>query len=325
MASISPLLTIAIPTYNRAKFLERCLNSIVDQIKGQESLIELIVSDNCSTDNTHEVIERIILKGIPIQYIKNVENKGADFNIAQCYIMAQGKYVVAFGDDDIIVKGGLQKILEILSSGDYGVVHLKNSVIGKTVYEYDKTSSINYTIYDNSSKFLKKVNYYVSFISGNVVNRKYFDEKILTPYYGTYLIQVPYILESILSAKQNIYVDDILLLAEPDNSGGYNLFEVFGPNFINILEDVEVRFKRNEIKDIIVKELILTFFPVWIIRIKTENFKFERINPITLLKPSYKSYFYFWLVCYPISCLPHKLAIVYRHFVTLFVRLRLKI
>ena len=50
------ILTIAIPTYNRAIFLERSLKSIISQACPN---IEIIVSDNASTDNTAKIVENI--------------------------------------------------------------------------------------------------------------------------------------------------------------------------------------------------------------------------------------------------------------------------
>ena len=45
-------LTIAIPTYNRAAILKKCLSSIFSQINGLEKHINILVSDNNSDDNT---------------------------------------------------------------------------------------------------------------------------------------------------------------------------------------------------------------------------------------------------------------------------------
>ena len=51
------LLTIAIPTYNRAALLDKQLAWLATAIKGWESECEIIISDNCSTDNTPGVVK----------------------------------------------------------------------------------------------------------------------------------------------------------------------------------------------------------------------------------------------------------------------------
>ena len=52
-----PLLSICIPTYNRSKSLRICLLSILSQTKGYEEDVEVVVSDNCSDDDTMQVVE----------------------------------------------------------------------------------------------------------------------------------------------------------------------------------------------------------------------------------------------------------------------------
>jgi glycosyltransferase involved in cell wall biosynthesis len=58
-----PLLSICIPTFNRAYILEKTLHSIVSQKIFQDTNeIEVIVSDNCSSDNTFEIVNKYIKK-----------------------------------------------------------------------------------------------------------------------------------------------------------------------------------------------------------------------------------------------------------------------
>jgi glycosyltransferase involved in cell wall biosynthesis len=98
------LLTIAIPTYNRAKLLDTQLSWLALAVKGFEDEIEIFVSDNCSTDNTQEVIKKwkAQLSNITFNSCKNVENIGVLKNIMNCLKSASTKYVWAIGDDDPI-------------------------------------------------------------------------------------------------------------------------------------------------------------------------------------------------------------------------------
>ena len=64
------LLTIAIPTNNRAKYLDKSLTHFTKQLSISNKNIDLIVSDNCSSDNTEEVVNKYIQLGYNIQYIK---------------------------------------------------------------------------------------------------------------------------------------------------------------------------------------------------------------------------------------------------------------
>jgi glycosyltransferase involved in cell wall biosynthesis len=98
------LLTIAIPTYNRAKLLDTQLAWLSHAVKGFEDDIEIFVSDNCSTDNTQDVIKKwkTNLSNITFNSRKNAENIGVMKNIHQCLISATTKYVWTIGDDDPI-------------------------------------------------------------------------------------------------------------------------------------------------------------------------------------------------------------------------------
>src|SRR5271157_5044906 len=104
------LLSIAIPTHNRAPYLKLCLFQICKQLNHTVQPIELIVSDNNSTDDTDVVIKEYIASGIPITHLRNSQNIGAERNVIQCYKMAKGKYVWIFGDDDVLLDGALDKI-----------------------------------------------------------------------------------------------------------------------------------------------------------------------------------------------------------------------
>ncbi|HZB14919.1 MAG TPA: glycosyltransferase family 2 protein [Chryseolinea sp.] len=98
------LLTVAIPTYNRAELLNTQLSWLAHAVKGFEDEIEIFVSDNCSTDNTQEVIKKwkAELNNVTFNSCKNAENIGVMKNIHQCLISASTKYVWTIGDDDPI-------------------------------------------------------------------------------------------------------------------------------------------------------------------------------------------------------------------------------
>ena len=104
-----PLLTIAIPTYNRSGFLAQLLEILAPQLAG-ESRVELIISDNASPDDTPEVVASFREKGLALIYRRNETNIGPDANFLQCFEQARGEYLWLFGDDDIILPGGIRNI-----------------------------------------------------------------------------------------------------------------------------------------------------------------------------------------------------------------------
>ena len=81
MSQRTPLLTIAIPTYSRAEKLARLLDSIVMESESVSWPIEIVVSDNASTDDTPRVAN-VYLSKESIKYSRNPTNLGFDRNLA---------------------------------------------------------------------------------------------------------------------------------------------------------------------------------------------------------------------------------------------------
>jgi abequosyltransferase len=121
----SPLLSIAIPTYKRSDYLRDNLKQLALVGKNHWNEVELIVSDNCSPDATESVVREAQRNGLPVTYIRNEENIGSDANIAQCFNVSKGKYVLILGDDDFFMDGALTTLIDLLKSNEVGVACFK--------------------------------------------------------------------------------------------------------------------------------------------------------------------------------------------------------
>ncbi len=94
----TPLVTIAIPTYNRATgFLPQAIECALAQTYPN---LEIIISDNHSTDNTESIVRSYHDKRI--RYIKQPQNIGANNNFNYCFSAAKGEFVSLLLDDDLI-------------------------------------------------------------------------------------------------------------------------------------------------------------------------------------------------------------------------------
>jgi glycosyltransferase involved in cell wall biosynthesis len=113
-------LTIACPTYNRAPLVDRQLAWLARAIDGHEPRCEILVSDNCSSDETPEVIDRwrrlFADRGAVFRTNRNSRNVGAIRNIAYCITAAGGRHVWTIGDDDVIEDTALPYVLEQLDA-----------------------------------------------------------------------------------------------------------------------------------------------------------------------------------------------------------------
>ena len=128
---MSKLLTISIPTYNRAQALDRQLLWLASEILGYEEDCEIIISDNCSTDNTDKILEkwRLVLgTRISFTYHSNEEKISEMANIVSCLRKATGKFVWSLGDDDSVQNGTVGYLLsKIKEHSDLSVILLNGS------------------------------------------------------------------------------------------------------------------------------------------------------------------------------------------------------
>ncbi|QDS95972.1 putative glycosyl transferase [Roseimaritima multifibrata] len=118
MPASTPCLSICLPTYSRADLLERCLTALLPQLDPYANKIECIVSDNASPDHTPEIIAKFA-KHPCLRSFRNETNLGILGNITTVVTQyATGKYAFLIGDDDIVLPGAIERIMNILQRPD---------------------------------------------------------------------------------------------------------------------------------------------------------------------------------------------------------------
>jgi glycosyltransferase involved in cell wall biosynthesis len=115
----SPLVTIAIPTYNRVdSYLPQALKSALNQTYPN---LQIIVSDNCSTDGTQAFVSGIA--DPRLRYFRHPSNIGSAANFNFCVGQAKGKYLLMLHDDDLIDNDFVESCIEAANgSSDAGIV-----------------------------------------------------------------------------------------------------------------------------------------------------------------------------------------------------------
>lgn len=126
MNSGDPFVTIAISTFNRAdSFLETAVRSAMAQ---DYPHLEIIVSDNCSTDATGELIAS--LRDDRIVYIRHPKNIGANNNFNFCLERARGDYFLLLHDDDVIDSDFVKACMQAIDQGsEPGLIRTGTRVI----------------------------------------------------------------------------------------------------------------------------------------------------------------------------------------------------
>ena len=144
-----PLLTIAIPTYNRGRCLDQQLGWVTRSIADRWAQVELIVSDNGSSDNTPEVCERWKQQTHgQLRIFRYPHNLGLTLNALHCIQQARGRYLWLISDDDEILDDTFEWILQTLlraNSNDLSFIHLngmmkdkKGEIAIESIYSFRK-------------------------------------------------------------------------------------------------------------------------------------------------------------------------------------------
>lgn len=127
MTNNKPLVSICIPTYNGAEFIEEALNSALEQTYKN---IEIVVSDDSSNDNTLSIIrERLDKAEVPFA-IYNHDPKGIGANWNYCVEKANGTFVKFLFQDDLLRADCIEKMVELAMMDDkVGLVYCKRTIL----------------------------------------------------------------------------------------------------------------------------------------------------------------------------------------------------
>lgn len=125
-ASDAPiLLSICIPTYNRSRSLDELLDSLWRQSTGIAEGIEIVISDNASTDGTPNVIDSYVGRFPNLVVNRWGENTGTRYNVCNVPRFASGKYVWFLFDDDVLEEGAVPEVFDFIErKGELALVSL---------------------------------------------------------------------------------------------------------------------------------------------------------------------------------------------------------
>jgi len=98
-----PLVTIALPTYNRAQYLDRFFTHHIQAFEARGIDFEILVSDNRSTDDTPAMVARWAATDSRIRSVRQIENIGAYGNFLYTWRQSRGEFAIWVGDDDLLV------------------------------------------------------------------------------------------------------------------------------------------------------------------------------------------------------------------------------
>lgn len=183
-----PLLSICIPTYNRAPYLKELLDSIVCQFNDPEiyNHVEIIISDNASEDNTAEMVAEYQKKYKNIRYSRNKENIGAIRNILTVSGLSTGEYLWVFSDDDLHTGESLKTVIEFIKKNTADLIFCNLTGFSeKGAARTPNLLKMNEDIVINNrkelfnflnTKFYTSIDYYTTLCSNWVLKKEIFDK-----------------------------------------------------------------------------------------------------------------------------------------------------
>lgn len=107
----NPLVSVIIPTYNRANSLERAIKSVINQTYKN---LEIIVVDDNSTDNTEEIVKSF--SDDRIKYVRHFQNKGSSSARNTGIKNSQGEFIAFLDSDDEYLPEKIEKSIQVFNS-----------------------------------------------------------------------------------------------------------------------------------------------------------------------------------------------------------------
>ena len=169
----SPILSICIPTFNRNLHLDNCLNSIKIASEHYSIDFEVCVSDNYSSENPIEIIEKY-KNFFKINFNQNKSNEGLGANILKSVDLASGEFVWIIGNDDLLLPKTFKKLelflnkkeidFFLINSFHLNVDHILQSPHPFNTYNLpNKMNTFSSYKKDKRCKFFELINPLISF------------------------------------------------------------------------------------------------------------------------------------------------------------------
>ena len=195
------LISVIIPCYNIDKYIEKCIESIVKQTYKN---IEIIAVDDCSTDNTIEVLKKLEEKYSNLQVYQNDKNMGAAYARNFAIKKAKGEYIGFVDSDDYITEDYYEKLIETAEKENADIVTTDIEII----YEDNTQSPILSKACNGEVNKFNLVNNGLAASPCNKIFKKELIEKY--PFLeGEINEDVASILPALVKAKKVVYIDGI--------------------------------------------------------------------------------------------------------------------
>lgn len=304
------LLSICIPTYNRSECLRECLDSVLITIGGHERDIEIVISDNASTDNTGDIIRAFQEMHPWIRYHRNEQNIGAERNFRHVATLAQGENVWIFGDDDKMESNAIPSVLDSVRAG-YDLTICNYSSWDKQFALQLKQSAFpegQDQAFDDPNKLMERFGLHLGYISSVVIKKALF-LKLPAEEYEAYIeYGFPFLLavyNGVVMKRCKVnFIADPIFCNRGGNSGDYDWYKYFVTGSSLIFDELlhkgytktAVQAARHQVlKDFVIPSIVG-------LKLRENGDKNKSVSK--LLLKHYKKNWLFWVRCVPVIIAP---------------------
>jgi len=143
----APMVSVRIPSYNHAKYIHACIESVLNQTFTD---FEVVIVDDCSTDNSVEVIRSFQDPRIKLDILPR--NSGMNVAVERCMQLSSGKYVANLSSDDFWEPTKLEQQVAFLERHpEYDAVFAQVKVVGEDGEALKANQFVNPFDYENKS------------------------------------------------------------------------------------------------------------------------------------------------------------------------------
>lgn len=269
---INDVLSICIPTYNRAQLLRGCLENIIPQAREHE--IPIYISDNASEDDTAGIVSAARRKYRHVYYSKNPSNLGADHNIAIVLKRSRSKYAWLFGDKYRLFPGAVDAVLGQVPATECDLIVVNNS---NTCYP-DRRRDLRVkdipgpSLYSDANKLLGDLGWHMTMMSSLIFGSKIIEKGNYEKYRGTQFSHMGVIFDYLSDQISSVlYISRPLFYNIRVPSGWIpRTFEIFAKKWFDLVNSLPASYfdetKKKCIKDHGVKSGLFSFQNLLVLR-----------------------------------------------------------
>jgi len=316
-----PLLSLVVPTFNRAALLSQSLHAILTQITpGLAQTVEVLVIDNASPDNTPAIVAQAQndFPHVTLRSVRRPENIGCDANFCDAPNLARGQWVYLLSDDDVLLPGAVTTLLRLIAE------HPDVDAFAPNIRQFwqtpDEVREGTYAISEDlllpdRDTALVFLGTHITFLSCIAFRRASVAGRDYASRYHTNLAQAYMFLDA-LAPGHGLYATRECFLAQRiGNNEGYGFYKVFVTHFAQMLEHAErAGYARRTIRRIQARHLRLLFSFSLIFKLRGSygTLRPDFHDSIARMWRAYGLHPYFLGVLLPLLLLPTPIVAVVR-------------